>query len=83
MMQSQTVAFYLRELANIQLELAIRLENYGTTVHTLSRVRNSMKLCEQIRTAHLAIAEERYREAQQIIERVRREINSTKVNELK
>lgn len=75
MMQSQTVAFYLRELANIQLELATRLEICGTSIHTLSRVRNSLKICEQIRTAHLAIAEEKYREAQQIIERIRREVD--------
>lgn len=82
-MQSQTVAFYLRELANIQLELAIRLENCGTSVHTLSRVRNSLKICEQIRTAHLAIAEERYREAQQVIQRIRREVDSITVYKLK
>lgn len=83
MMQSQTVAFYLRELANIQLELATRLENCGTSIHTLSRVRNSLKICEQIRTAHLAIAEEKYRKAQQIIKRIRREIDSVTSNELR
>lgn len=72
-MQTQTVAFYLRELASIQLELAIRLENYGSMSHTISNIRNSLKISEQIRTAHLAIAEEKYREAQQIIGRIRRE----------
>lgn len=82
MMQSQTVAFYLRELASIQLELATRIEICGTTCHTLSRVKNSLKVCEQIRTAHLALAEERYRETQQIIDRIRREINLFTVNSL-
>jgi hypothetical protein len=75
MLQSQTIAFYLRELAAIQLELATMLEAYGNTNHTLTKTRGLLKLGEQLRTAHINVAECKYREAQQIIERIRRELD--------
>ncbi|MBF2016294.1 MAG: hypothetical protein IGS23_14035 [Rivularia sp. T60_A2020_040] len=74
MTQEQTIACYLRELSSLLLATATDIENYGHISHDAVKIRALLAISEQIRTAHLHLANCRYQQAQRVIERVRLEL---------